>query len=67
MLLGKLCKTPTEAGMKDFPFQKARGYARNYKDGELETILENLVSMYHEAHRGNLDFYIGLEKFILGL
>ena len=53
--------------MKPYPFQKAREYARNYKDGELEAMLETLVTMYHEAHRGNTDFFVALEKFILGL
>ena len=67
MLLGKLCKTADEAGMKPYPFQKSREHARNYKDGELEKISSNLVSMYHEAHRGNTDFFVALEKFILEL
>jgi hypothetical protein len=67
MVLGKKCKTAEEAGMKPFPFQKAREYARNYKDDELKDLLETLVSMYHEAHRGNIDFYVALERFILSL
>lgn len=67
MLLAKKCKNAEEAGMKSYPFQKAREYSRNYKDGELEKISSNLVSMYHEAHRGNQDFFIALEKFILEL
>ena len=67
MLLAKKCKTAEEAGMKSFPFQKSREYSRNYKDGELENLSSKLVSMYHEAHRGNLDFFIALEKFILEL
>ncbi len=67
MLLGKLCKTADEAGMKPYPFQKSKEYSRNYKDGELENISSNLVSMYHEAHRGNIDFFVALEKFILAL
>ncbi len=67
MLLGRLCKTAEDAGMKSFPFEKARGYSRNYKDGELENLSSKLVSMYHEAHRGNEDFYIALERFILSL
>ena len=67
LLLAKKYTTADEAGMKPYPFQKAREHARNYKDGELETILENLVAMYHEAHRGNIDFPVALEKFILEL
>jgi hypothetical protein len=67
MLLAKKCKTPSEANMKPFPFEKSRGYSRNYKDGELEKISSELVAMYHEAHRGNIDFFVALEKFILEL
>ncbi len=67
MLLAKKSKTAAEAGMNPYPFQKVKEHLRNYKDGELENISSNLVSMYHEAHRGNIDFYIALEKFILEL
>ena len=67
MLLAKKCKTPEEANMKSFPFEKSRGYSGNYKDGELEKMSSELVSMYHEAHRGNTDFFVALEKFILCL
>lgn len=67
MLLARKCKTETEAGMKPFPFQKARECSRNYKEGELEKLSSKLVSMYHEAHRGNVDFHISLERFILEL
>lgn len=67
MLLAKKSKNAEEANMKPYPFQKACEYSRKYKDGELENISSKLVSMYHEAHRGNIDFYIALEKFILEL
>ncbi len=67
MLLAKKCKTAEEAGMKSFPFQKAREYSRNYKDGELEKLSSELAGMFHEAHRGNIDFHVALEKFILSL
>ena len=67
MLLAKKCKTAEEAGMKTFPFQKSKEAARNFKDVELENLSSKLVSMYHEAHRGNTDFHISLERFILEL
>ena len=67
MLLAKKCKTADEANMKPFPYQKSKEYSKNYKDGELENISSKLVAMYHEAHRGNEDFHVALEKFILGL
>lgn len=67
MLLAKKCKTADDAGMKSFPFTKARGFAQNFTKEELENTLSNLVEMYHESHRGNADMYIELEKFILSL
>lgn len=67
MLFASKCKTPSEAGMKDYPFKKAREYSRNYNGGELEEKADKLVSMYHEAHRGDTDFFVALEKFILEL
>lgn len=66
MLAGK-CKTAEEAGMSPYPFGKAKGFARNYKEKELEDLAWKLVSMYHEAHAGNIDFPVALEKFILEL
>ncbi len=67
MILAKKCKNAEEARMSPFPYQKAREFSKNYKDGELEKISSNLISMYHEAHRGNVDFFVALEKFILTL
>ncbi len=60
-------KSAAEAGMSPYPFQKAKESLRNFKDGEIEKFLGELVFMYHEAHRGNIDFPIALEKFILNL
>jgi len=67
MLLAKKCKTAEDANMKPYPYQKSREYSRNYMDGELENFSSKLVSMYHESHRGNADFFVALEKFILEL
>jgi len=67
MLLSQKCKTPDEANMKPYPFQKAREYSRNFKEGEIENISSKLVSIYHEAHRGSIDFFVALEKLILEL
>ncbi|MCR4334372.1 MAG: hypothetical protein NUV47_01410 [Patescibacteria group bacterium] len=40
---------------------------RKYSLEELQKLSSKIVSMYHEAHRGNLDFTIALEKFVLGI
>lgn len=67
MLLASTCRIASEADMKPYPFQKAKEYCKKYSEKELKEISSKLVTMYHEAHRGRIDFYVALEKFILGL
>ncbi len=54
-----------EAGMKVFPFKKALGFSRRFERKELEHLSSELVSMYHEAHWGGLDFDLALERLLL--
>ena len=44
-------------------------YSETTEEAEekLGQMSKKLFEMYHEAHRGHLDFAVGLEKFILGL
>lgn len=67
MLLASKSKSAVEAGMSPFPFSKAKGFLKNFKEGELEKISSDLVAMYHDAHRGVDDFETMMEKFILSL
>jgi DNA polymerase III delta subunit len=73
MLSALLSQSPGEVGMKDYPYSKAKQFAKNYgrTAGEAEKRLKqmsaDLFKMYHEAHRGKTDLYIALEKFILEL
>ncbi|MEA2112943.1 MAG: hypothetical protein U9P50_03155 [Patescibacteria group bacterium] len=60
-------KNFTEAGLKPFVFNKAKGYLRNYSKEELKKMSSDLVSIYHEARRRGLEFDLALEKFILEL
>jgi len=39
--------------------------SKNFSPNELKKHSSELVSIYHRAHRGELDFSIGLEQFIL--
>jgi len=65
IILAHVAPTAAEAGVKDFPFNKAKRYAKNYSLGEAQKLSSTLVSLYHDAHRGKIDFEIGLEKFLL--
>ncbi len=65
ILLTLGAKTAEEAGLKSFVFSKAKGFARNFKEEELQHLADMFVVIYHEAHRGNSNLYDELEKIIL--
>lgn len=39
--------------------------SRSFNLDELKNLSSSIVSLYHKAHTGEIDFYIGLEQFIL--
>lgn len=67
MLLASRTKDYTETDMKEFPYKKAKGFAKNFEDGELEQLSEDLVVGYHNARRGVGEIETLLEKIILNL
>jgi DNA polymerase III delta subunit len=46
-------------------WQVKKMYLKDPKDPKMRSKLFEIISMYHEAHRGRLDFMRGLEKWIL--
>lgn len=58
-------RIPAASGLKPFVFQKALGFSKNFTPAELQKISSDLVSIYHDARRGIVDFDVALEKFIL--
>lgn len=67
MLLAMKTKTAGEANMNDFPYTKAKRYAKNFSEKELEELLFSLIKMYDQAHTGKVDLKVELEKWVLGL
>jgi hypothetical protein len=67
LLVANQTKSADEAGMKAYPYSKAKGSLRNFKPGEVEKISESLVIGYHMARRGEGDVELLIEKTILGL
>ena len=65
MALAMECTDAKEAGMKDFPFMKAKKYAVNFSEEEIKKFALKLVSVYHDARSGGPELEIGLEKWIL--
>lgn len=67
MLLAKEYGTAEAAGESGYPFKKAKGFAKNFSQEELENNFQRLVKSYHEAHRGKYDLFTTVEQFLLEL
>lgn len=67
LLSAKQSKSANEAGLNPFVFKKSISFSKNFDLTELNNLSFNLVTMYHNARRGVLDFDVSLEKFILDL
>ena len=67
MLLASTCSTAQEAGMKDFPFKKAKEFAARFSHDDLCELSRNLVTCFHEARRGQGMLRDNLEQWILRL
>jgi DNA polymerase III delta subunit len=63
--LVKLTSSASEAGIKDFPYNKAKRSLHNFKEGELETLSSKLLVVYHDGHLGKKDIDLALEKWTL--
>lgn len=59
--------SPNEAGLKDYPYKKAKQSLRNFKDGELQKLSQSLIVLYHEAHQGISDMDLKLEEWALSI
>jgi DNA polymerase III delta subunit len=65
--LARASKSASDAGMKDFPFNKAKGYARNFSETESSDLLSRLIRMSHDARRGMGDLGLALEELALSV
>lgn len=63
--LAALTKSADEAGMKSYPFDKAKRALFLFKPGELESTSANLLRVYHDGHGGVRDIDEGLEEWVL--
>lgn len=67
MIIARDAAGADEARMKAFVFQKSKRYAKNFTVKELQDLSRTFVRLYHDAHRGMVDFDTALEKIILTL
>jgi len=63
--LAMLTKSASDAGMKDFPYNKAKRSLGNFKEGEVVGLSQGLLKVYHDGHGGIRDIDEGLEEWVL--
>lgn len=65
--LAALTKSASEAGMKDFPYNKAKRSLSAFAPGEVEKLSRSLLAMYHDGHQGKVALDLALEAWTLRL
>ena len=65
--LAKFCKSVDDTGLTPYSYQKSLRFSKVWETKEINIMLDRLVEMYHEAHRGNSDLLVGLESLSLSL
>lgn len=56
-----------EAGMKEYPYKKAKSALRTFPLLEVERKSLTLLQLYHDGHRGKKDLDLALEEWVLTL
>jgi len=67
LMLASRTKTAEEAGMKPYPYSKAKSTLRNWQEGELEDLSRKLVVGYHACRLGEEEMETLIEKILLSL
>ncbi len=67
MILARNTNSATESGLNPFVFSKSKKYASNYSEKELNILMEKLVTLYHDGHRGMRDLELSVERMMLGV
>lgn len=65
LLSAKNARTPEEVGLSAFPFQKAKRALAKFSEGEIEKMADELIALYHDAHRGEAPMELALERWVL--
>ena len=63
--LAALTSSAEEAGMKSFPYSKAKQALRQFPLAQVEDTSRTLLAIYHDGHSGKRDLSTALEQFVL--
>lgn len=67
IILAKNISNAKDAGMKPFPYSKAKKYAGNFSEKKVVEISEDMVFSLHESRRGKTELETALEKILLSI
>jgi DNA polymerase III delta subunit len=65
--LATVADSARAAGMKDYPYRKAKQALKYFSKGELETLAQSLLVVYHDGHKGVRDMRLALERWVLSI
>lgn len=65
MRLAAVTNTAAEAGMKDFPYRKAKQALNVWSVNDVVRVSHSLLQIYHEGHGGEIDLTLALEQWTL--
>jgi DNA polymerase III delta subunit len=63
--LAGVTNTASEAGMKDFPYNKAKRSLTKFAPGDVTSLSQSLLELYHDGHGGIRDIDLALEEWVL--
>lgn len=63
--LAAVTNSATEAGMKDYPYKKAKQALNKFSVEDVNRLSHSLLSLYHDGHKGIRDIKLALEKWVL--
>lgn len=63
--LASLTNSAAEAGLKDFPYNKAKRSLQHFSKDDVERLSQSLLELYHDGHAGVKDIDLALEKWVL--
>lgn len=67
MRLASLTKSAAAAGLKDYPYDKAKRALAKFAPGEVEKISHDLLGLLHGSRLGEGELDIALERFVLSI
>lgn len=67
MIVAAGAKSASESGLSPFVFSKAKKASEKYSEKERGELLKNLITIYHDGHRGTGDIEVAVEKLLLSI